>query len=179
MPSPSPETPGSTNGVRPANETKGPLFWAFSCSVAGRALSRYRTATHREHGSSGKPLGVTGEVAELEAAERLRLRLTDARTPYYDAVNVNGERFQVKGRAVRAADRYRGRMSAVKCDGDYEWVLLVLLDIATCEVLEIWQADREAVAARLQAPSSKSRNERNSLGITQFKSIAKKVWPNV
>ena len=35
---------------------------------------------------TGKPLGVTGEVAEYVAAETLGLVLANARTPGYDAI---------------------------------------------------------------------------------------------
>jgi hypothetical protein len=134
----------------------------------------------RYYAFTRKPLGVTGEVAELEAAEKLGLTLAEVRTAHYDAILVTGdqtERYQVKGRAVNARDRYRGRMSSIKCDGSFDWVLLVLLDISTFDALEIWQASREDVSARLRAPCSKARNERNSLGISQFKSVARKVWP--
>ena len=102
-----------------------------------------------------------------------------ARTAYYDAERTTGgsvERFQVKGRAVKADDLYRGRLSTTKTDGDYEYVVLVLLDVATFDCLEIWQATRLAVAERLGVPGSKARNERGSLGISQFKSIAERVW---
>jgi len=119
-------------------------------------------------------------VAELEAAEKLGLTLTEVRTAYYDAILVTAEqtnRYQVKGRAVHPRDRYRGRMSSIKCDGEFDWVILVLLDVSTFDALEIWQASREDVSTRLKAPGSKARNERNSLGISQFKSIARKVWP--
>jgi hypothetical protein len=131
---------------------------------------------------TGKPLGVTGEVAELEAAEKLNLVLTVARNPDYDAFRSEGhvvERFQIKGRAVDPIDRYRGRMPSVKYDGDFEWVLLVLLNRSTFDALEIWQSNRHDVGERLRAPGSKARNERKSMGITQFKSIARKVWPDL
>ncbi len=131
---------------------------------------------------TGKPLGVTGEVAELEAAEKLNLVLTVARNPDYDAVRNDEsgivERFQIKGRAVDPINRYRGRMPSVKYDGDFEWVLLVLLNRSTFDALEIWQASRHDVGKRLQALGSKARNERLSMGITQFKSVARKVWPD-
>jgi hypothetical protein len=128
---------------------------------------------------TGKPLGITGEVAEYEAAEKLGLVLTDARYPYFDAYcdQPDGrQRFQIKGRAVAETDKYRGRVPSVTCDGDYEAVLLVLLNKKTYDAIEIWRAEREAVKSRLETPGSKARNERNSLAITQFKSIAKKIW---
>jgi hypothetical protein len=52
---------------------------------------------------TGKPLGVTGEVAEFDAAEILGLELAPARTAAYDAIRRVGEaveRIQIKGRAV-------------------------------------------------------------------------------
>lgn len=129
---------------------------------------------------TGKPLGITGELAELQAAELLGLELADARTPGFDAYrNVNGsrQRIQIKGRAVDKVDRYRGRCPSIKCGDQFDYVMTVLLDRKSLDVLEIWEAPEAAVQARLEAPGSKSRNERNSMGLSQFKSIATKVWP--
>ena len=50
----------------------------------------------------GKPFGVTGEVAEYVAAERLHLGLTSARMSGHDAIRKTptGEvKIQIKGRA--------------------------------------------------------------------------------
>jgi hypothetical protein len=140
---------------------------------AKRLAAEYYTLT-------GKPLGVTGEVAEYEAAEKLGLTLATARAPFFDAVReVEGRResFQIKGRAVSRDDRYRGRVPTIKTEGDFDAVLLVLLDKSTFEAIEIWRADRASVKARLTAPGSKARNERGSMGISQFKSIAERIWP--
>ena len=129
---------------------------------------------------TGKPLGITGELAELEAAELLGLELTDARMPGFDAYrqrNGGSERIQIKGRAVDASDRYRGRCPSIKCGDQFDFVLTVLMDRTTLDVLEIWEASEADVDARLKAPGSKARNERASMGLSQFKSIAKKVWP--
>ena len=130
---------------------------------------------------TGKPLGITGELAELEAAELLGLELADARTPGFDAYRQrNGirERIQIKGRAVDPLDRFRGRCPSIKCGDQFDYVVTVLLDQRTLEVLEIWEASEAAVDERLKAPGSKARNERASMGLSQFKSIATKVWPN-
>ena len=111
---------------------------------------------------------------------KLGLTLAGARTPFYDAIR-GAERFQIKGRAVDRDDRYRGRVPSIKCGGEFEAVLLVLIDRRTFEVIEIWKAKREDVARRLKEPGplgqvARARNERNSMGITQFKSIATRVW---
>ena len=129
---------------------------------------------------TGKPLGITGEIAELEAAALLGLNLADARTPGFDAYrDHNGlrERIQIKGRAVDVSDRYRGRCPSIKCGDQFDYVLTVLLDRKSLDVLEIWEASEAEVGARLTAPGSKARNERNSMGLSQFKSIATRIWP--
>ena len=67
---------------------------------------------------TGKPLGVTGEVAEYEAAQKLGLMLAPARTAFYDAYREDGilrETFQIKGRAVSRDDKYRGRVPKIHC----------------------------------------------------------------
>jgi hypothetical protein len=128
---------------------------------------------------TGKPLGVTGEVAEYEAAEKLGLVLAPARTKCVDAYREaegKNESFQIKGRAVLATDRYRCRLGKI-VDGQFDAVLLVLLDKTTLETIEILRAERLDVIARLDAPGGIARNVRRSLAIAQFKSIAKKIWP--
>ena len=41
---------------------------------------------------TGKPLGVTGEIAEMEAAKLLDLELAEARTPGFDAYRTTTDR---------------------------------------------------------------------------------------
>ena len=130
---------------------------------------------------TGKPLGISGEVAEHDAARLLGLSLAPAREASVDAtVIIDGieETLQIKGRAVDPAKRYVGRVSKMKLEPRFDAALLVLMDKASFETLEIWRAEYEAVAQRLTAPGSKSRNERGSMGISQFKSIARKIWPS-
>jgi len=54
---------------------------------------------------TGKPLGITGEVAEYDATRIIGVRLTPARQAGYDATEVvNGveRRLQIKGRCLFA-----------------------------------------------------------------------------
>jgi len=128
---------------------------------------------------TGKPLGVVGEMAECEAAVRLGLELAPARSPGYDATRRVGdrvERIQIKGRRVSESDPYRGRVPTIKLNSTFDSVMLVLLDYQY-NAFQIWEAPREAVEQRLLAPGSKARNERGSMGISQFRSIAMRVWP--
>lgn len=128
---------------------------------------------------TGKPLGVTGEVAEYVAAETLGLVLADARTPGYDAIRQTAggpERIQIKGRAYGEDAKPGQRISRIKTDAACDAVLLVLLDNKTLDPREMWEAPFAAVAARLAVPGSKSR-ERGALGVSEFKRIARRIWP--
>jgi len=124
---------------------------------------------------TGKPLGVTGEVAEYVAAELVGLKLAPARTTGYDALR-GAERIQIKGRAYSADANRSQRISRIKIDSPCDTVLLVLLDNATLEPREIWEAPFSAVVECLAKPGSKSR-ERGALGVSVFKRIARRVWP--
>jgi hypothetical protein len=128
---------------------------------------------------TGKPLGVTGEVAEYVAAETLGLTLADARTPGYDATRQTPhglERIQIKGRAYGEDAKPGQRISRIKTDADCDTVLLVLLDNRTLEPREMWEATFAAVAERLAVPGSKAR-DRGALGVSEFKRMARRVWP--
>ncbi len=138
---------------------------------AKRLAQRYRVLT-------GKPLGITGEVAEYEAARILGVELTPARQAGYDATEIrNGQTFrlQVKGRCVLEGSRPGQRMGSIDIKKEFDAVLLVLLD-GDFEATEIYEAPREAVIAALTAPGSKSRNERGALGVSKFKSIGVIRW---
>jgi hypothetical protein len=129
---------------------------------------------------TGKPLGISGEVAEHDAARLLGMKLAAVRAPSADAFMTVGNRdeaIQIKGRAVDPSRKYVGRVSRMKLEPRFDAALLVLMDKSTFETLEIWRAEYDAICDRLLAPGSKSRNERFSMGISQFKSIAKRVWP--
>jgi hypothetical protein len=131
------------------------------------------------YAATGRPLGVTGELAEFEAAEKLGLSLAVARTAGYDAIRgTDGRetRIQIKGRRQIGGKHYRGRVPKIDLGQPFDAVVLVLLD-ETYDAVEIWEAPRDRVAARLTAPGSRARNERGSMDVAQFKSIAQRVWP--
>jgi len=129
-----------------------------------------------------KPLGITGELAEYWAAKELGLQLAPARTAGFDAVRLtsNGkDRIQIKGRAYSKDATPAQKISRIKLDAECDYVLLVLLDNATLEPREMWEAPFSAVKQRLSAdPISRSR-ARGALGVPEFKNkcMAQKVWP--
>lgn len=127
---------------------------------------------------TGKPLGVTGEVAEYVAGELLCLELAPPRTKGYDAVRqtpAGPVRIQIKGRAYGEKATRSQRPGTIKRDADCDTVPLVLLDNLTLELREIWEAFYSDVENRLAIPGSKSR-ERGALGVPEFKKLAERVW---
>lgn len=133
---------------------------------------------------TGKPLGVTGEVAEFAAAECLGLELTVARTAGFDAIRHSSSgpvRIQIKGRACPEHASGGQRIGRIKLDSECDIVLLVLLAAATLEPRDMWEAPFSSVAARLAEPGSRARNERGALSVSDFKRLsgACQVWPPI
>lgn len=125
---------------------------------------------------TGKPLGITGEIAEFSAAKLLNLELAEARQAGYDAIDSSGRRIQIKGRCLPDKPGPGQRIGSIRLDHEWDSVLLVLLD-QTFEVIEMWEAGRPAVQEAILAPGSKARNERGALAVGKFKQIGTKVWP--
>ncbi len=70
---------------------------------------------------TGKPLGVTGEVAEYVVAELLGLELAPPRTPGYDAIRHTPggpQRVQIKGRAYGLDAKPGQRLGTIKRGAD-------------------------------------------------------------
>jgi hypothetical protein len=138
---------------------------------AKAVAKRYRKLT-------GRPLGITGEVAEYEAAKLLGLRLARVRQDGYDALREGGEaanRLQVKGRCILDGGKRSQQVPSINRKKDWDGVLLVLLDEAF-EPIEIHEADRPRIVETLARPGSKARNERGAMAVSKFKSIGRRVW---
>lgn len=130
---------------------------------------------------TGKPLGVTGEVAEYEAARILGVELTAARQAGFDAIERIGgvtKKLQIKGRCLQENCKPGQRLGSISTDHDWDAVLMVLLDYEF-NATEIYEAEREHVEAALNAPGSKARNVRRALSVDKFKSIGRLRWQRV
>src|SRR3989344_2008494 len=127
---------------------------------------------------TGKPLGITGEVAEFSAAQILGLELAEARQSGYDAIRKeNGKvtKIQIKGRCIPANAKPGQRLGSIQLDKERDTVLLVLMD-EDFEVLSMYEAARKEIEKALLAPGSKARNERGALAVSKFKAIGHEVW---
>ena len=140
-------------------------------------LAEVRALAVEYYQLTGKPLGVTGEIGEFEGAEKMELELAPPRTEGYDAIRHDGpnKRIQIKSRWKRDGLGTGQRVSKIDISKEFDSVMLVLMR-GDYEVYEIWEAGRQAVKDRLNEPGSKSRNERRQMSVSQFKSIADKVW---
>ncbi len=127
---------------------------------------------------TGKPLGITGEMAEFSAARLLNLELMNARQSGYDAIRRNKgkeTKIQIKGRCIPANAKPGQRLGSIQLDKDWDTVVLVLMN-EHFDVLSIYEADRPAIESALRAPGSKARNIRGALGVNKFKSIGRLIW---
>ncbi|MCG3127580.1 MAG: hypothetical protein CHACPFDD_02445 [Phycisphaerae bacterium] len=141
-------------------------------------LAKIKALAKRYRDVRGRPLGVTGEVAECEAARLLGLALTDARNPGFDAVRTDAGRtvkLQIKGRCLlnKKSGQRIGRIDLTK---KWDAVLLVLLD-DDLNATEIWEAKHDKIEDALTKPGSKARNERGALSVSKFRSIGRRIWP--
>jgi hypothetical protein len=127
---------------------------------------------------TGRPLGVTGEMAEYEAARILGVKLAVVRQKGYDAIRKthDGDQLlQIKGRCV-PGDGGSQRVGAINLEREWDAVLLVLLD-EELNAIEIYEAGRASLTEALQRPGSKARNERGQLSVSQFKAAGRRIWP--
>ncbi|MEO7665589.1 MAG: hypothetical protein ABIU97_00970 [Dehalococcoidia bacterium] len=129
---------------------------------------------------TGRPLGVTGEIAEFEAVTKLGLTFAEVRQEGFDATEEGPDgkpvRLQIKGRCMYGPLKPGARMGAIGLTKPWDAVLLVLLN-ADLDAVSIHRAERDVIEQALTAPGSKSRNERGQLGIAKFRSIGRQVWP--
>ncbi len=135
---------------------------------------RYRALTDR-------PLGITGEIGEYEAARLLGVELAGVRQSGFDAIRRVGgkmQHLQIKTRCLLPGAKPGQRVGRIELSKEWDAVLLVLLN-EDFEAIAIYEAERAAVEAALRAPGSKARNERGALAVTKFKSIGRRVWPPV
>ena len=142
-------------------------------SEARRLAAEYRKAT-------GKALGISGEIAEFDAADKLNLELCREKPGGYDAIGKGsreGKRVQIKGRAIFDEQKSGQRIGQLKIEQDWDSVVLVIMD-ENYEALEMFEADREVIEDALAENQSSKRNKRGAMSLAKFKKIANKVWSN-
>lgn len=145
-------------------------------------LRRAKQLARAYYALTGRPLGVTGEVAEYEAVRLLGLELAPPRQPGYDVIRrpgagraASGDRLQVKGRCVPNGPAPGEMLGRIGLEHAWDGMLVVLLD-ARYDATAIYEAGREAVCAALAVPGSRAR-ERGVLSVRKFVAVGRRVWP--
>lgn len=143
----------------------------------GEVLENARRSAIRYRELTGKPLGITGEVGEFEAARLLHLALADARQKGFDASD-GMVKYQIKTRLITEAGRKKSqKASSISLKHEWDKLLLVLLD-DDFKPTKIFEADRKSIETELAIPGSKARNERGALPVGTICRIGRERWPN-
>jgi hypothetical protein len=150
----------------------------YNIQLLGEIIRDVKQLARNYYLLTGRPLGVTGEIAEYEAARLLGLQLSEARQAGYDATyEEDGRviRVQIKGRCILENSKPGQRLGSIKLNHEWDAIVLVLLD-SNLEPTYLYLASRPEVEEAISAPGSKARNERGALSISKFKSISQLVW---
>ncbi len=138
---------------------------------ARRLAAEYRKAT-------GKPLGISSEIAEFDASHLLNLELVKERSGGYDAVGRGkreGKKVQIKGRAIFDESKSGQRIGQLKSDQEWDSIVLVIMD-EEYEPVEIYEGERDALLQAMHDAKPSSRNKRGAMSVAKFKVISKLVW---
>lgn len=126
---------------------------------------------------TGRPLGVTGEVTEVEVARILDLTLADVRQPGYDAYEYIGTRkvqYQIKGRCSGDGASKSQRLSRVRVDTEWDALLVAQLDSAL-HVQSIYEVSRDRIESALSSSNSKALG-RGALSLSVAKRLGFLRW---
>ena len=137
---------------------------------ARNLAAQYRKAT-------GKPLGISSEIAEHDAARLLNLELCHDRSAGIDAIGHGereGKRIIIKGRAIFDETKSGHRIGQLKLEKEWDSVVLVIMD-EEYQPVELYEADRAEIAEALEKSQSKRAN-RGAMSVAKFKAIGKLVW---
>ena len=122
--------------------------YAVNLEEVGKLIAKAKTLARRYRELTGRPIGITGEVAEYEAMRLLGLNPAKVRQAGYDAIRSRGrvkEYLQIKGRCILTNNPGQ-RLGKIDLKHQWDAVLLVLLDV-DFEPTAIYEAKREATYA--------------------------------
>ena len=140
-------------------------------SEARRIAADYRRAT-------GKPLGISAEIARHDACTYLGLE-ADENAIGYDAVGIRGKRaglrFQIKGRAIFDENKGGQRLGQFKLDQNWDHLALVIMD-EDFAATEIYEVSRQELIDDLDESGTTSRHKRGAMSVARFKHLAHLVW---
>ncbi len=140
-------------------------------SEARRLAAEYRRTT-------GKSLGISGEIAKHDACRLLGLEPHNGPAGGFDAVGRGpraGRRIQIKGRAVFDERKGGQRIGQLKLDQDWDSLILVVMD-ENFEPDAIYEAPRARILEALEEAPQSGRHRRGAMSVARFRKLADRVW---
>lgn len=135
---------------------------------ARRIAAEYRRTT-------GTSLPITGEIAKHDACMYLELTPEKDNQAGYDAIDKDGHRIQVKGRAIFDEGKGGQRLGQMKLEQPWDGLAMVLMD-ENFETTEIYLANRSAIEASIEEQANSNRNKRGAISVARFKHLGELVW---
>lgn len=141
-------------------------------SEARRIAAEYRRTT-------GKPLGISAEIARHDACTYLYLEPEEDAVGY-DALGLSEERkdvrFQIKGRAIFDDKKGGQRLGQIKIDQNWDKILLVLMN-EDFDTTDIYEASKEDMLNDIgETDDNSNRKKRGAMSVARFKRLAQLVW---
>lgn len=146
-----------------------------------KLMAETRRLAAEYYKTTGQTLPVTAELANYYA--KTAFTLLDppkgASLAGVDALGQgvrDGQKIQIKGRVIMSNSRSSQRLGQFNMDGEWNVILLVLMDE---EYLanEIYSLTRRAIeAAFAEKPSSPKRQKRGVMSVAKFKAIGQLAW---
>ena len=139
-------------------------------SEARRLAAEYRRTT-------GKSLGISGEIAKHDACRLLDLKLCEEQQGF-DAMGLgerDGKRIQIKGRAIFNEAKGGQRIGKLKIDQEWDSIVLVLMD-EDFEPYEIYEVDREEIMQDINKAGKSKRAKRGVMSVARFKNVGHLAW---
>ena len=137
---------------------------------ARRLAAEYRRAT-------GKPLGISSEIAVHDVARIMDLDIASSNQGGYDAIGRGereGKRIQIKGRSITEEAKSSQRLGQMKLEQDWDSVMVLFMD-DNYEPVEIYEAERDKILEAVKNTSNKRKN-RGAVSVKRFKVIGRLVW---
>ncbi|NQD37705.1 hypothetical protein HPT27_11775 [Permianibacter sp. IMCC34836] len=127
------------------------------------------------HKATGLTLPLSNEIARHDAMRLLDLQAPAEAIAGVDAIGT-GERaalkFQIKGRVLFEESRTRQRVGQLGFDGQWDIVVLVLMN-EEYQPLELIEASRETLSAALAEIKP---NKRGAMTVARFRNLGRVVW---
>lgn len=139
---------------------------------ARKLAASYRLAT-------GKPLGISNEIAVHDVIRLMQLRPAPLGDGGYDAIGTgmrDGKLIQIKGRTVNPNASSSQRIGQIKQEQEWDSIMLILMN-EQYEPMEIYEAERDNILEAVEQTSAKRRN-RGAMSVNKFKKIGRRVWAN-